>query len=142
MDGQALDGDVGKFCRPAGDVARLLEIDAELVLGRTGGDMPVGAGIHIRIDPERDSRLLLPVLGNLDRVSNSGRDSTLNCKIPTSKAAAISAGVLPTPAKTMASGGTPAARARRISPSETTSAPAPSLAKVAITAWLEFAFRA
>ena len=32
------------------------------------------------------------------------------------------------------------ASARRISPSETTSAPAPSRAKVAITAWLELAF--
>jgi hypothetical protein len=34
----------------------------------------------------------------------------------------------------------PAARARNSSPPETTSAPAPSRAYVAITAWLEFAF--
>ena len=34
------------------------------------------------------------------------------------------------------------ARARMSSPSETTSAPAPSRASVAITAWLEFAFMA
>ena len=33
-------------------------------------------------------------------------------------------------------------RARLSSPSETTSAPAPSLASVLITAWLEFAFMA
>ena len=38
------------------------------------------------------------------------------------------------------SGATPAARARNSSPSETTSAPAPSRASVAITAWLELAF--
>ena len=40
------------------------------------------------------------------------------------------------------SAGTPAARARLSSPPETTSAPAPSFASVAITAWLEFAFMA
>ena len=40
------------------------------------------------------------------------------------------------------SAGTPAARARRNSPSETTSMPAPSLARVADTAWLELAFTA
>ena len=48
--------------------------------------------------------------------------------------------VLPTPENMILSGGTPAASARLSSPSDTTSAPAPSLASVAITAWLEFAF--
>ena len=38
--------------------------------------------------------------------------------------------------------GTPAARARRSSPSLTTSMPAPSAASVLSTAWLEFAFMA
>jgi hypothetical protein len=49
---------------------------------------------------------------------------------------------LPTPAKITLSAGVPAARARRSSPSETTSMPAPSRARVASTAWLEFALTA
>jgi hypothetical protein len=40
------------------------------------------------------------------------------------------------------SGAMPAASARANSPPDTTSAPAPSLASVAMTAWLEFAFMA
>ena len=59
-----------------------------------------------------------------------------------STASASSCAVLPTPENMILSAGTPAARARNSSPSETTSAPAPSLASVAITAWLEFAFMA
>ena len=54
-------------------------------------------------------------------------------------AAAISAAVLPTPEKTMRWPGTPRAMARRNSPSETTSMPAPRSAKVLTTAWLELA---
>ena len=46
------------------------------------------------------------------------------------------------PENMILSGGMPAARARLSSPPETTSAPAPSFASVAITAWLEFAFMA
>ena len=42
----------------------------------------------------------------------------------------------------MRSGGMPAATARRASPSDTTSAPAPSFASVASTAWLELALTA
>jgi len=38
--------------------------------------------------------------------------------------------------------GTPAAKARRNSPPETTSMPAPSFASVFSTAWLELAFMA
>ena len=55
-------------------------------------------------------------------------------------ASAISSAVLPTPENMILSAGMPAARARFNSPPDTTSAPAPSLAKVRITAWLEFAF--
>ena len=46
------------------------------------------------------------------------------------------------PENMILSAGTPASRARLSSPPETTSAPAPSLASVATTAWLEFAFMA
>ena len=42
----------------------------------------------------------------------------------------------------MVSGLAPAASARRSSPSDTTSSPAPSSTKVRITDWLEFAFMA
>ena len=59
-----------------------------------------------------------------------------------STASASSRAVLPTPENMILSGATPAASARSNSPSETTSAPAPSRASVAITAWLEFAFMA
>ena len=54
----------------------------------------------------------------------------------------VRARVLPTPEKTMCSGGMPAARARRNSPSETTSAPAPKTPRVRITAMLELALTA
>ena len=50
--------------------------------------------------------------------------------------------VLPTPEKTIRCGGTPAARARRNSPSETTSAPAPRPAKRRRTARFELALTA
>ena len=59
--------------------------------------------------------------------------------MPSSTASASSRSVLPTPENMIFSGATPAARARNSSPSETTSAPAPSRASVAITAWLELA---
>ena len=77
-----------------------------------------------------------------DRVSISGSDSTLISATPISTAKASSRRVLPTPEKTMRSGGTPAASARRISPSDTVSAPAPSLARVLSTEMLELAFTA
>jgi hypothetical protein len=59
--------------------------------------------------------------------------------MPVSMAKAISRAVLPTPAKTMRSGGQPAASARRNSPSETTSRPEPASTKLRMIAWLEFA---
>ena len=60
--------------------------------------------------------------------------------MPCCSASRISARVLPTPEKTIRSPGTPAARARRYSPSETTSMPAPSEAISRTTARLELAF--
>ena len=62
--------------------------------------------------------------------------------MPASSAAASSASVLPTPENTILSAGMPAVSARVSSPPETTSAPAPSPASVASTAWLELAFSA
>ena len=77
-----------------------------------------------------------------ERVSSSGVDSTLICMTPALSASAISPGVLPTPEKTIFDAGTPATKARFISPPETTSAPAPSLASAAITAILALALTA
>ena len=74
--------------------------------------------------------------------SSSGSLSTLNCRTPPSSASRISSRVLPTPEKTIRSPGTPAARARRYSPSLTTSIPAPSEPISASTARLELAFTA
>ncbi len=76
------------------------------------------------------------------RRASSGSDSTLKQRIPASSPAAISRAVLPTPEKTIRFVGTFAASARRSSPSETTSMPAPSRASVAITAWFELALSA
>jgi hypothetical protein len=59
-----------------------------------------------------------------------------------SSAAVSSAAVLPTPENTIFEAGMPACSARRNSPPETTSAPAPSFARVRSTDWLELAFMA
>ena len=69
-------------------------------------------------------------------------DSTLICRTPASSAARISSALLPTPEKTIRSAGTPAASAVASSPPETTSAPAPRRANVAMTAMLPFALTA
>ncbi len=69
-------------------------------------------------------------LATSDSVSSSGSDSTLKQRMPSSSPSAISSRVLPTPEKMILSPGTPAARARLSSPSETTSMPAPRRARV------------
>jgi hypothetical protein len=74
--------------------------------------------------------------------ASSGSLSTLNCRMPPSSASRISSAVFPTPENTIRSPGTPAAFARRYSPPDTTSIPAPSDAISAITAWFEFDFMA
>ena len=74
--------------------------------------------------------------------SSSTALSTLIWRTPTSMAKASSASVLPTPEKTIRSPGTPAFSARRISPSDTVSAPQPSRARVASTDRFELAFTA
>ena len=74
--------------------------------------------------------------------TSSGSLSTLNWKMPVSSPKRSSSRVLPTPENTMRPGGMPAASARFSSPADTTSAPAPRRARVAITPWLELAFSA
>src|ERR1700760_999543 len=75
-----------------------------------------------------------------DSSSSSGSDPTLMQRMPSSIASASSAAVLPSPENMILFEGMPAARARFNSPPETTSAPAPSLASVRNTDWLEFDF--
>ena len=70
---------------------------------------------------------------------NSASDSTLNCRIPPIRTSLISVLLFPTPEKTISSPGTPAALARKYSPRETTSIPAPRPANNFKIATLEFA---
>ena len=65
---------------------------------------------------------------------NSGSLSTLNCRIPPFIAKLISSRVLPTPENTIRSLGMPAALARKYSPPDTTSIPAPKLPRIFSTA--------
>jgi hypothetical protein len=102
------------------------ERDAELVLGAAGRDLGMGP---------------LPA-AMADSSSNSASDSRLTQRMFSSTAKVSSAAVLPIPENIILSRGTPAASARLSSPPDTTSAPAPSFAKVAITAWFEFALTA
>src|SRR5688500_11561517 len=43
---------------------RLLDVDAELVFLQAGGNVRVGAGIHVRVDPQRDGRGLAQLGGD------------------------------------------------------------------------------
>ena len=88
-------------------------------------------------------RAVLPVsTASFDSNSSSGSDSTLMQRMSAASAARSSGSVLPTPENRILLGGMPAASARFSSPPDTTSAPAPSLASVRSTDWLEFAFMA
>ena len=73
---------------------------------------------------------------------NSDEDSTLNMRTSAFKASRISSALLPTPAKTIFEGETPALSARKSSPPDTISTPLPSLAMRRRMAILEFAFMA
>ena len=55
--------DARQLCRAGIDLARPQNRNAELVLGLAGGDLGVGAGIDVRIDPYRNPR----GLAGLDR---------------------------------------------------------------------------
>ena len=125
------------------DLARAAEGNAELVLLAPVEIFACVLRVDVGIDADRDVGGRGPCSAAMrESSSSSGSDSTLKQWMPASSAKASSRAVLPTPEKTIFSGGMPAASARRSSPSETTSAPAPSRASVAITAWLEFAFSA
>ena len=117
------------------NVARAADRNAEFVLGLAGGDLGVGLGIDVRIDADRDvGGAALAARRSRRAVRAPASDSTLTQRMPCSTASASSRSVLPTPENMIFCAGTPAARARNSSPSETTSAPAPSRASVAITA--------
>ena len=73
---------------------------------------------------------------------NSASDSTFIWNISLFNASTISSVVFPTPEKTIFLGSTPAIRHLLNSPSETTSAPAPSFASVLIMLKLELALTA
>ena len=110
-------------------------------------DLPVAILAWVRASTSGLTRTEMHVVRPFDAAmvesnSSSGSDSTLMHKMPASTAAASSSAVLPMPENMIFSGATPAASARLSSPPETTSAPAPRRASVAITAWFEFAFMA
>jgi hypothetical protein len=102
----------------------------------------MGLRIDVGIDPDRD------VGGASLAGRNRGEELEFRFRFDVdAKDAGIDRGgelgaVFPTPENMIRSGATPAASARLSSPPETTSAPEPSRAKVAITAWLELAFMA
>ena len=101
----------------------------------------MGAGVDVGIDADGDRRAAPRATRDLGERLQLGLGldvEAAGCR--SSRPSAISARVLPTPEKMIFSPGTPAARARRNSPSETTSMPAPSRASVVSTAWLELAF--
>ena len=121
------------------NLARAADRNAELVLGA-----PVAILAWVLASTSGLTRTetfaVRPLLAAMaESSSSSGSDSTLTHRMFSSSASASSAAVLPMPENMILSGGTPAASARLSSPPDTTSAPAPSLASVAITAWLELA---
>ena len=140
MHVDAGDRDAGKRPGPRIDLASRGDRHAELVLRLAGGDLGVRAGVDVRIDAngDRGDRPLRD--GDRRERLQFGLGLDVEAQDALGKASSISARVLPTPEKTIFSPGTPAARARRNSPSLTTSMPAPSRASVASTAWLELAF--
>ena len=108
-------------------------------------DLPVEILAWVRASTSGLTRMAMRAIrpraeATSESASSSGSDSTLKQRMSSSSASAISARVLPTPEKMILFAGTPAARARRSSPSETTSIPAPRRARVVSTAWLELAF--
>ena len=114
--------------------------DAELVLGLAGGDLGVAAGVDVGVDAERDRRGAAELgrdLGERDELG-LGFDVELADAVP-ERERHLGAG-LADAGEDDALAGTPAARARRYSPSETTSMPAPSEAIRRRTARLAFAF--
>ena len=106
--------------RPWHRLARAADRNAELVLGPAGGDLVLGLGVDIGIDPHRNIRRRAPLAAAIDDSnSSSGSDSTLTQRMPSSTARPSSRAVLPMPENMILSAGTPAAArasARRPTP--------------------------
>ena len=101
------------------------------------------AGIDVGIDAHGDAR----GLAHLGREARQQLELGLGFDVEAEdvggqRGAQLGLRVLPTPENRILLAGIPAASARFNSPPETTSAPAPSLASVRSTDWLEFAFMA
>ena len=126
------------------DVAGAADRNAEFVLGLAGRDLGVGLRIDVGIDADRNIGARGPWRRRWRRAARApASDSTLTQRMPCiDRERQLARGLADAGEHDLARGGTPARRARNSSPSETTSAPAPSCASVAITAWLEFAFMA
>jgi hypothetical protein len=120
-----VDADDAHAVEPGGagvDLARAADRNAELVLGLAGRNLGVGFWVDVGIDPDRD----------VGRAALAGRDRgqkfELRFRLDIDAENAVVDGE-----RKLARG--------LADPGETTSAPAPSRASVAITAWLELAFR-
>ena len=84
-------------------------------------------GVDVGVHAQRDRRLLAqPRRDALDGVAARSSLSTLKARMPTSSAYSISSSRLPTPEKTIFFGSAPTLSARKISPRDTVSTPAPS----------------
>jgi len=134
--------DPRQFRREPIGLAGVFDIDAEFVLLFAGGDLGVGQRVDVGVDPQRDAGGLTPGNGDLaeppqfgDRLDIDLVDSGGKRRLQLLPRLA-DAGEDDMPRRD------PAARARRNSPADTTSAPAPRRAKSRKTARLEFALTA
>ncbi len=125
------------------DLAGAADRNAEFVLGLAGRDLGVGFRVDVGIDADR-------YVGGAALAGGDGGEQfelRLGFDIDAENALVdrkrqFARGLADAGEHDLCAAAMPAARARNSSPSETTSAPAPSRASVAITAWLEFAFMA
>ena len=124
------------------DIAGAADRDAELVLCLAGRDLGVGPRIDVRIDAQRNVGAAAFARRDGGQQVELGFRFDVDAQDAGSTASASSASLLPTPENMIFSRRDAGRSARRNSPPDTTSAPAPSRASVAITAWLEFAFMA
>ena len=131
----AVDRDARQSARASVDLARPRDWNAELVLGFSSGNLGVGASIDVRVDANGDARAAAAGSGDFGQ----GLEFWLRFDVE-------AADVLVEPERHLRAGLADAreddlgarhaggARARRSSPSETTSMPAPRRASVVSTA--------